>query len=117
MLAGVAGLLAGACSMGAGEWISMTSQREFFERQIELEREELKAIPEEEEAELTLIYRGKGFTPEESRRIAERLMAQPEVPSTPWRTKSWASIPTSSARHGASPSVRSPPSRSAQRWR
>ena len=78
VVAGIAGLLAGAFSMGAGEWISMTSQREFFERQIELEREELKAIPEEEEEELAIIYRSKGFTKEEAQRIAHRLLSQPE---------------------------------------
>ena len=59
LLAGVAGLLAGSFSMGAGEYISISSQRELFERQLELEKEELIATPEEEEAELGLIYRGK----------------------------------------------------------
>ncbi|MEO8468219.1 MAG: VIT1/CCC1 transporter family protein, partial [Chloroflexota bacterium] len=52
LLAGIAGLLAGAFSMAAGEYISMQSQRELFERQIALERAELEAMPEEEEAEL-----------------------------------------------------------------
>ncbi len=78
VVAGIAGLLAGACSMGAGEWISMTSQRELFERQIELEREELMAIPEEEQTELEVIYRSKGFGREESKRIAGRLISQPD---------------------------------------
>ena len=55
LLAGVAGLLAGSFSMAAGEYISMQSQRELFERQIHLEREELKAMPEEEESELAAI--------------------------------------------------------------
>jgi len=79
LLAGIAGLLAGAFSMGAGEWISMQSQRELFERQIALERAELAAIPEEEEVELGLIYRRKGFTEQESAAIAKRLMADPEA--------------------------------------
>lgn len=78
LLAGVAGLLAGAFSMAAGEWISMQSQRELFERQIALERAELEAMPEEEEIELALIYRSKGFSEEESKQIAHRLMADPE---------------------------------------
>ena len=57
----IAGLLAGAFSMAAGEYISMQSQRELFERQIALERAELEAMPEEEEAEMAALYRAKGF--------------------------------------------------------
>ena len=66
LLAGIAGLLAGAFSMAAGEYISMQTQRELFERQIELERAELEAMPEEEEAELAAalplegVPRGRG---------------------------------------------------------
>src|SRR3990172_1194881 len=78
LLAGIAGLLAGAFSMAAGEYISMQSQRELFERQIALERAELEARPEEEEAELAAVYRAKGFTPEEARTIARRMFADPE---------------------------------------
>ena len=63
VLAGVAGLLAGAFSMAAGEWISMQSQRELFERQLQLEREELKVMPEEEEAELAGLYRPRASRP------------------------------------------------------
>ena len=63
LLAGIAGLLAGAFSMAAGEYISMQSQRELFERQIALERAEMEAMPEEEEAELAASYRSKGFAP------------------------------------------------------
>ncbi len=79
LLAGIAGLIAGASSMAAGEYISMQSQRELFERQIELERAELEAMPEEEEAELAAVYRTKGFTEEEAARIAHRLFADPET--------------------------------------
>jgi vacuolar iron transporter family protein len=79
VLAGVGGLLAGAFSMGAGEWISMQSQRELFERQIALEREELKIMPEEEEAELASIYERKGLPRADARRVADRLMADPEA--------------------------------------
>ncbi|HKG57762.1 MAG TPA: VIT1/CCC1 transporter family protein [Candidatus Limnocylindrales bacterium] len=79
LLAGIAGLLAGASSMAAGEYISMQSQRELFERQIELERAELEAMPEEEEAELAAVYRSKGFSDEEAGRIAHRLFADPET--------------------------------------
>ncbi|MFN7144509.1 MAG: VIT1/CCC1 transporter family protein, partial [Myxococcota bacterium] len=52
LLAGVAGLLAGACSMAAGEYVSMASQRELFERQIEEEADELRRYPEAEAEEL-----------------------------------------------------------------
>ena len=77
LLAGIAGLLAGAFSMAAGEYISMQSQRELFERQIALERAELEAMPEEEEAELAAVYQAKGFTPDEARTIARRMFSDP----------------------------------------
>jgi VIT1/CCC1 family predicted Fe2+/Mn2+ transporter/rubrerythrin len=76
--AGIAGLLAGAFSMAAGEYISMQSQRELFERQIALERAELEAMPEEEQAELAAVYRSKGFPPDEADAIAARLFEDPE---------------------------------------
>ncbi|HEV8489363.1 MAG TPA: VIT1/CCC1 transporter family protein [Candidatus Limnocylindrales bacterium] len=79
LLAGIAGLLAGASSMAAGEYISMQSQRELFERQIALERAELEAMPDEEEAELAAVYRSKGFTEEEAARIAHRLFRDPDT--------------------------------------
>ncbi len=74
LLAGVAGLLAGAFSMGAGEYVSVSSQRELFERQLALEREELELAPEEEEQELALIYRAKGIPKAEAERLARALM-------------------------------------------
>jgi VIT1/CCC1 family predicted Fe2+/Mn2+ transporter len=78
VLAGIAGLLAGAFSMAAGEYISMQSQRELFERQIELERAEMEAMPEEEEAEMAALYRSKGFREDEAKAIAHRLFEDPE---------------------------------------
>ena len=78
VLAGVAGLLAGAFSMAAGEYISMQSQRELFERQIELEREELRLMPEVEQAELATLYRAKGLTREEADLVALAPHAGPE---------------------------------------
>ena len=63
--------------MAAGEYISMQSQRELFERQIELERAEMEAMPEEEEAELAASYRAKGFAPDEAARIAHRIFEDP----------------------------------------
>jgi VIT1/CCC1 family predicted Fe2+/Mn2+ transporter len=79
LLAGIAGLLAGAFSMAAGEYISMQSQRELFEHQIALERAELQMMPELEEQELVAIYRSKGFTDDEARTVAHRLSADPEM--------------------------------------
>jgi VIT1/CCC1 family predicted Fe2+/Mn2+ transporter len=77
LLAGIAGLLAGAFSMAAGEYISMQSQRELFEHQIALERAEMEAMPDEEEAELAAAYRSKGFTADEAARIANRIFKDP----------------------------------------
>ena len=79
LLAGVAGLLAGAFSMSAGEYISMRSQRDIYENEIEKEAVELEQWPEEELEELVLIYRAKGLSEEEARRVAERVMGNPEV--------------------------------------
>jgi VIT1/CCC1 family predicted Fe2+/Mn2+ transporter len=78
VLAGVAGLLAGAFSMAAGEYVSMQSQKELFERQIELEREELRFMPEKERQELAALYRAKGLSEEEAELVADRLMQDPE---------------------------------------
>jgi VIT1/CCC1 family predicted Fe2+/Mn2+ transporter len=79
VLAGVAGLLAGAFSMAAGEYISMQSQKELFQRQIELEREELRFMPEKEREELEALYRTKGLSQEEAAMVARRLMQDPEA--------------------------------------
>jgi VIT1/CCC1 family predicted Fe2+/Mn2+ transporter/rubrerythrin len=78
LMAGVAGLLAGSFSMAAGEYISMQSQRELFERQIALERAELEAMPAEEQAELAAVYRAKGFTTAEAETIAARMFKDPK---------------------------------------
>ena len=78
LLAGIAGLLAGSFSMAAGEYISMQSQRELFERQIALERAELEAMPEEEQAELAAVYQSKGFTRDEAETIAARMFKDPK---------------------------------------
>lgn len=78
VLAGVAGLLAGAFSMAAGEYISMQSQREMFENQIAVEREEMRIMPEVEREELAGIYRAKGIAPADADRIAAQLMQDPE---------------------------------------
>jgi VIT1/CCC1 family predicted Fe2+/Mn2+ transporter len=79
LLSGIAGLLAGAFSMAAGEYISVRSQVEVLERQIALERAELAAIPDEEFEELVAIYRSKGLPEEDARRFAEHIFQDPEV--------------------------------------
>ena len=78
LLSGVAGLLAGAFSMAAGEYLSMRSQRELFEYQIALEREELDLYPQEEAEELALIYNARGLPMDDARRIAHELVGRPE---------------------------------------
>jgi VIT1/CCC1 family predicted Fe2+/Mn2+ transporter len=75
VFAGLAGLLAGAFSMAAGEYISMRSQREAYEREIDLEATELREDPEGEAEELALIYRAKGLDTEEAKRAAAAIMA------------------------------------------
>jgi VIT1/CCC1 family predicted Fe2+/Mn2+ transporter len=77
-LAGVAGLLAGAFSMAAGEYVSMRSQREMYEYQIALEKAELDAYPEEEAGELALIFEARGVPLDDARRHAAELIADPE---------------------------------------
>jgi VIT1/CCC1 family predicted Fe2+/Mn2+ transporter len=79
VLAGVAGLLAGAFSMAAGEYVSMQSQRELFEHQISIEREEMRVMPDVEEQELSAIYRAKGLSEADSNKIAASLMKDPET--------------------------------------
>ena len=78
LMTGIAGLLAGASSMGAGEFISMLSQREMFEHQIAQEKYELERYPDQEAEELALIYEARGIPFGEARGIARRLIANPE---------------------------------------
>ncbi len=78
LLSGAAGLIAGAFSMAAGEFVSVRSQREMYEYQIGLEREELDQYPDEEAEELALIYEARGVARDEATRIARALTADPE---------------------------------------
>jgi len=78
LLSGVAGLLAGAFSMAAGEYVSVRSQREMYEYQIGLERDELDAYPDEEAKELALIYEARGLAWNEAKRLADSMIADPE---------------------------------------
>jgi len=75
VVAGIAGVLAGSISMALGEWLSVQSTRELYLRQIGIESEELAAAPEEEEEELTLIYRSKGVAADQARAIARQLVS------------------------------------------
>jgi VIT1/CCC1 family predicted Fe2+/Mn2+ transporter len=79
LVTGAAGLLAGACSMALGEWVSVTSSRELTEREIGIEAGELESAPEDEREELELIYQAKGVAPDESRELARQLMADPKT--------------------------------------
>lgn len=74
LVTGLAGLLAGAISMALGEWISVQSSRELYEKQIRTEREELENAPEEEQEELALIYQARGLSEANARELAARLM-------------------------------------------
>jgi VIT1/CCC1 family predicted Fe2+/Mn2+ transporter len=77
MLAGIAGLVAGAFSMASGEYVSVRSQRELYEYQIGLERDELEKYPEEEAAELALIYAARGVPLAEAQRFSTSLISNP----------------------------------------
>ncbi|MHB8453867.1 MAG: VIT1/CCC1 transporter family protein [Acidiferrobacterales bacterium] len=78
LLSGAAGLLAGAFSMAAGEYISMRSQREMYEYQIDLERKEVDEYPEEEAEELALIYNARGVSMERARLVAQEMIQDHE---------------------------------------
>ncbi len=77
LLAGLAGLLAGACSMALGEWVSVTSARELAEREMRIEKSEVEEAPEEEREELQLIYEAKGLSSEEAKELSTKLMKNP----------------------------------------
>jgi VIT1/CCC1 family predicted Fe2+/Mn2+ transporter len=79
LLTGLAGLVAGACSMAMGEWLSVTSSRELNEKQIATEAAELEQSPEEEMEELALIYQAKGLGEAEAHKLATRLLSQKDV--------------------------------------
>jgi VIT1/CCC1 family predicted Fe2+/Mn2+ transporter len=79
LVAGVAGLLAGAFSMGGGEYVSMRVQRELFERLLHIEAHELATEPDEEQQELREIYEQRGFPPDLAQRVTEVVMADPKV--------------------------------------
>jgi vacuolar iron transporter family protein len=110
LAAGLAGTLASALSMGAGAYLSSKSQREVYESEVARERAEIEQDPHEEMLELELFYQLKGFSPEESRGMAERLQKEPkqflrtlvqeelglseETFPNPWRSTISASVST-----------------------
>lgn len=79
LITGLAGLLAGSLSMALGEWLSVQSARELFEHQIGIERDELLAAPDEEAAELALIYQAKGLPADQARDLGQRLVQDPQA--------------------------------------
>jgi VIT1/CCC1 family predicted Fe2+/Mn2+ transporter len=78
VLAGIAGLLAGAFSMAVGEYVSVKSQAELLEYQIVFERQQLETIPDQEREILIGIYIGRGFSREEAVGLADRVFADPQ---------------------------------------
>jgi vacuolar iron transporter family protein len=75
LLTGLAGLVAGACSMALGEWLSVTNARELASTQIAKEAEEIEQTPQAEQHELALIYQAKGLRKDDAQRIAAELMS------------------------------------------
>ncbi|CAN5475864.1 VIT1/CCC1 transporter family protein [soil metagenome] len=78
-VAGLAGLVAGAISMGAGEYNSVRVQNELFERELELERIELRRNPQGEQDELAEMYEARGLDEGHARELAEAMMSNPEL--------------------------------------
>ena len=79
LVTGFAGLLAGAGSMALGEWLSVQSSRELYERQIDVEAREIEERPDEEAEELSLIYQAKGLAREDAERLASRLISDKDT--------------------------------------
>ena len=78
-LAGLVGLLGGAFSMAAGEYVSMKAQSELLQRELDLERHEIARRPENERRELAQIYRSRGVEASAADRLATEMMADPEL--------------------------------------
>jgi VIT1/CCC1 family predicted Fe2+/Mn2+ transporter len=105
-LAGIAGLIAGAVSMAAGEFVSVSAQNELIERELEVERRELRNNPEAELTELSKLYESKGVPPERARLVANDIMSDadtalavhareelginPDELASPWLTALWS---------------------------
>src|ERR1700746_892011 len=79
LVTGLAGLLAGSCSMALGEWVSVSTTRESYQRQIQTEADELEHVPEEEQEELALIYQAEGLPEDQAKMRAQGLIAKKET--------------------------------------
>ncbi|HUJ85796.1 MAG TPA: VIT1/CCC1 family protein [Burkholderiales bacterium] len=79
LVTGLAGLIAGACSMAMGEWLSVQSSRELYQKQIATEKDELAQVPDEEQEELVLIYQSKGMDRPSAEQTAARVMANKDA--------------------------------------
>jgi VIT1/CCC1 family predicted Fe2+/Mn2+ transporter len=79
LLTGIAGLVAGSCSMAMGEWLSVNSSRELYQRQIATEAAELERAPDEEKEELVLIYQAKGVGEAQAKALAEQLLSNKQT--------------------------------------
>ena len=113
LLAGIAALVAGALSMAAGEYVSVSSQRDSEAADLALEKRELAADPEGELRELASSDEGRGLPPELARQVAEQLRAA--TPSPPTRATSWAWTRRGWPGPGRRPGPRRPHSRWARR--
>lgn len=78
-LTGLAGMVAGAFSMAAGEYVSMQAQRELLQRELEVERQALRRDPDTEQRELAAIYVDRGIEPAMARELAGRMMRDPDT--------------------------------------
>lgn len=116
LLAGVAGLLAGSFSMAAGEYVSMASQREMYQRELSLEAQELEENPEEERAELVLLYRAKGLNRGKPSCSPTGSWPTARWPWIPWPAKNSAWIRARSGRRRQLPSPACSRSRSGRSW-
>jgi len=79
LVAGLAGLIAGSLSMALGEWLSVQSSRELYQRQIAIEARELEEAPEEEAEELALIYQAKGIPEAQARELAQQIISNKDI--------------------------------------
>ena len=79
VITGLAGLVAGACSMAAGEYTSVASQRELVEAELAVERRELRRNPLDEQRELALLYESRGVEPELAAEVARQMSRNPEM--------------------------------------
>lgn len=79
LLTGIAGLVAGSCSMAMGEWLSVNSSRELYQKQIDTEAAELEQSPEDEKEELVLIYQAKGLNETQARSLAGELLSNKDT--------------------------------------